>query len=506
MKHRIILFLYIYSINSIFFSCSERNEAVLGTIDLGDTKVALTQEADSLNVPWDLQYDRNSNSIIFSEIGGNIKKLDLETKKITLLKTIPNVFQQRTTGLLGMALYQPRQNTQYLFVSFTTKHNNHIYSNLFRYEYTENAELKNPKLILKIPGSTGHNGSRILVGNDNKIYWATGDAASDHYAQDSTALNGKILRINPDGSIPADNPIPNSYVYAWGFRNIQGLTESRDAILYTSEHGDAVEDEVNLIRPLNNYGWPLREGKNPPKNNIDSTKWVTFTSPIRSWTPVIAPSGLAYYGSSKIPEWKNSLLLATLKSQSLRILKLSEDGHKVKDEFIVLKDQLGRIRSILTAPNGDIYFCTSNRDWNPQKGFPKYDDDKIYRLRKTDKASGNIISQVKASGNSDLASGKALYESYCSSCHKPDGKGIPGTFPSLENSKTVKGEKKVLADIILNGLKDKTIRGVKYDTPMPAFNFLKDEEATAILNYIRTNFNNQSTTISINEFKQSRKN
>lgn len=474
------------------------------SVELEDTKLALTQEADSLNVPWDLEYDRKNECIIFSEIAGNIKKLNLDTKKVTLIKKIPGVFQQRTTGLLGMALYQPADNTNYLFLSYTTKHNGKIYSNLYRYIYTDDSQLENPKLLLKIPGNTGHNGSRVMIGADKKIYWATGDAASDHFAQDSTSLNGKILRINIDGSIPADNPIPHSYVYAWGFRNMQGLTSGTDGIIYTSEHGDAVEDEINLIKPLHNYGWPLIEGNNPPKKKADSLKHLSFTAPIKSWTPVIAPSGMTYYGSRTIREWENSLILTTLKSQSLRILKLSEDGRRITDEYILFKDQLGRLRSVITTPNGDIYFCSSNRDWNPQKGFPKPKDDGIYRLRKSDEPSGKIIRPVKTAAAADntILSGKALYESYCSSCHKIDGRGIPGTFPPLENSKTVKGDPKILAGLVKNGLKNKPVNGVKYDAEMPSFSFLKAEETTAIINYIRTNFNNNSNTITIDQFKQ----
>lgn len=503
MKYQITIFLYL---SILLCSCSGRDDVVIGTIDLGNSKVVLTQEADSLNVPWDLQYDRINKCIIFSEIAGSIKKLDLETKEIVLIKKIPDVFQQRTTGLLGMALHQPQQQINYLFLSYTTKKEGKIYSNLYRYIYTATCELKDPKLLLQIPGNTGHNGSRIIIGHDKKIYWATGDAASDHFAQDSTALNGKILRINIDGSVPADNPIPGSYVYAWGFRNIQGLTQGEDDLIYTSEHGDALEDEVNLIRPLHNYGWPLTEGRNPPKNKADSINQLDLTPPLRSWTPVIAPAGMAYYKGGRIPEWSNSLILTTLKSQSLRILKLSAAGRKVAEEYILFKDQLGRLRSVITAPNGDIYFCSSNRDWNPQRGFPKPDDDKIYKLRKTDKIEGKLFSQVKAeTGPRNLSvSGKALYESYCSSCHKADGKGIPSTFPSLENSKAVNGDKKALAAILLDGLQNKTIQGVKYDASMPAFSFLKDEEATAILNYIRTNFHNKSSTITIDEFKEAR--
>lgn len=485
------------------FSCKRNQEPILGTVVLENSKLALSSVADSLNVPWDLQYDKVNNYIIFSEIKGNIKKLDLNDNSVKLITTIPNVFQQRTTGLLGMALYQPNQSEHYLFVSYTTKTDEKIYSNLCSYIYKDGA-VSNPKLLLQIQGNTGHNGSRIIIGNDNKIYWATGDAAIDANAQDISKLNGKILRINIDGSIPNDNPMPNSYVYAWGFRNMQGLTQG-NGVIYTSEHGDAVEDEVNIVEPLQNYGWPLIEGKNSPKTETDSTKAISFTAPLQSWTPVIAPAGIAYYGNTKIQEWRKSLILTTLKSQSLRILKLSEDGKAIIDEYTLFKDELGRLRSVLTLPNGDIYFCTSNRDWNPQKGFPKPADDRIYKLSLTEETVGKVFHAVKTEAKpAEEVSGKNLYEAYCASCHKADGKGIAATFPSLEKSATVNGDFKTLSQIILNGLKDKTINGVKYEAPMPAFNFLKDEEATAIINYVRTNFKNQASTITIDQLKQTK--
>ncbi|WAC39446.1 PQQ-dependent sugar dehydrogenase [Pedobacter sp. SL55] len=403
--------LFIIYIMLAIFSCKRKEEHTLNTVALANSKLALSLLADSLEVPWDLQYDKTNNYIIFSEIKGSIKKIDLSNNSVQLIKTIPNVFQQRTTGLLGMAIYQPREDEQYLFVSYTTKTDDKIYSNLYRYKY-KNGSIENPKLLLQIPGNTGHNGARIIIGNDGKIYWATGDAAIDANAQDVTRLNGKILRINIDGSIPKDNPMPNSYVYAWGFRNMQGLTLGANGLIYTSEHGDAVEDEVNLIQPLHNYGWPLIEGKNAPKKETDSMKAVSFTAPIQSWTPVIAPAGIAYYGNTKIPEWRNSLILTTLKSQSLRILKLSEDGQKVIEEYTLFKNLLGRLRSVLVLPNGDVYFCSSNRDWNPQKGFPKKDDDKIFRLSLTDKAAGTILQAVKTETAVATAevSGKILYE------------------------------------------------------------------------------------------------
>jgi len=468
----------------------------MNSIQLEKSIVSLTKEATNLHVPWDLQYDRINNAILFSEIGGTIRRLDIQSKNVTLIDSIPDVYQQRTLGLLGMALYQPEYEQAYLYLSYTSKKDSTIFSNLYRYDYHAVGKLTNPVQLLQIPGNTGHNGSRIIISADKKVYWATGDAAIGDYAQDSTSLNGKILRLNLDGSIPQDNPIPNSYVYAWGFRNMQGLTMNSSGRLYTSEHGDAIEDEINLIHPLKNYGWPLVEGKldtDVEKNNVKS---LQIEEPIKSWTPVIAPAGLSYYRSDAIPEWKNSLLLTTLKDQSFRILKLSGDGSQIVDEQILFKDQLGRLRSVIALPNGDIYFCSSNRDWNPQKGFPKAEDDAIYRLRISDKASAPIIHPSSTLSNSKkLSDGRTLYEAYCSSCHKSDGKGLVNTFPPLANSEIVNGDKKPLLAIILHGLQQKNDENRLYAGVMPGFSFLTDEEIITIANYIRTNFGNHADEI-----------
>lgn len=465
-------------------------------IQLENSILSLTKEATNLNVPWDLQYDRINDAILFSEIGGAIRRLDIKSKQVLLIDSITDVYQQRTLGLLGMALYQPENEQAYLYLSYTSKKDSVIFSNLYRYDYNLTGKLSNPVQLLQIPGNTGHNGSRIVVSPDKKVYWATGDAATDAYAQDSTSLNGAILRLNLDGSIPKDNPIANSYIYAWGFRNMQGLTLSANGILYTSEHGDAIEDEVNLILPLKNYGWPIVEGMIDTEKEKAKVKTLAIEEPIKSWTPVVAPAGLAYYGSDVIPEWKNSLLLTTLKNQSLRVLTLSDDGLRIIDEQVLFQDQLGRLRSVVTLPNGDIYFCSSNRDWNPQKGFPKPEDDVIYRLRISKKTYTPILRPQRATDTQPVGKdGHALYEAYCASCHKSDGKGLTNTFPPLAHSRTVNGEEKALLQIILHGVQGKNIENIKYEGAMPGFSFLTDEEIIIITNYTRTNFGNNAGEI-----------
>lgn len=502
IKNRYTLLLAAIAFLSACGGNKEKETPVISTIQVGNTLLSLTQEASDLHVPWDLQYDRLNDAILFSEIGGNIKRLDIKSKKVTLVDSLTDVYHQRTLGLLGMALYQPEGQQAYLYLSYTSKKDSSIYSNLYRYNYSKEGQISTPKLLLQIPGNTGHNGSRIIVSTDQKVYWATGDAAIDTYAQDSTGLNGKILRLNLDGSVPKDNPISGSYVYAWGFRNMQGLTHNEKGTIYTSEHGDAIEDEVNLILPLKNYGWPQIEGKIDTESEKAIAQLSPREEPIRSWTPVIAPSGMAYYGSDMIPDWKNSLLLATLKNQSLRILKLSNDGLRIIDEQVLFADQLGRLRSVLTLPNGDIYFCSSNRDWNPQKGFPKPQDDIIYRLRKSDQAVGTPIKpQNVTKAPVEVKNGQQLYEAYCASCHKSDGKGLDNTFPPLAQSALVNGDETALLKVLLQGMQQTAINGVKYEGAMPAFHFLKDEEIIAIGNYIRSNFGNKATLIKTNNLK-----
>lgn len=261
---------------------------------------------------------------------------------------IAEVWRKRTAGLLGMVVHPKIKENPYLFVNYTVKKDSLLIINrLVRYEITADT-LKNPKVLLEVGGYTAHNGSRLAIGPDQKLYWATGDAYFGEKAQDAKSLNGKILRINIDGSVPSDNPSPNSYVWASGFRNMQGLTFSEKGLLYTSEHGDAIEDEINLIQKGKNYGWPAIEGKEDlPAEEAFALKHQT-TPPIKSWTPVIAPAGIAYHNGKGIPEWANSLLLTTLKGKSLRVIKLSDDGRSTKGEEIFSKNIMaGYVMSVL---------------------------------------------------------------------------------------------------------------------------------------------------------------
>jgi aldose sugar dehydrogenase len=229
-------------------------------------------------------------------------------------------------------------------------------------------------LVDGILGNVNHDGGRVKFGPDGKLYWTTGDAQNGALAQDVDSLNGKILRYNPDGSIPGDNPFPNSPVYSFGHRNPQGLAwQPGSGRLYATEHGPSgspscCRDEVNLIEPGNNYGWPLitgdetRPGLVPPI--IQSGNTVTW-----------APTGATFVTQGP---WAGSMLFGGLRGTALYRLVLDpQDPRKVTSLERLLAGQFGRLRDVVEGPDGTIYFTTSNRDG---RGNPSADDDRIIRL------------------------------------------------------------------------------------------------------------------------------
>lgn len=146
---------------------------------------------------------------------------------------------------------------------------------------------------------------------------------------------------------------------------------------------------------MNNYGWIDIEGYHDTPKEIEIASKSPRTEPIKAWTPVIAPAGLAYYANTAIPEWTNSLLLTTLKSQSLRVLKLNMGQSAIVNEDIYLKDHYGRIRAVTTDNKGNVYLATSNKDWNPQTGFPLKEDDRILKLSKIDFVPEKYLTSFK---------------------------------------------------------------------------------------------------------------
>ncbi|ERM80928.1 hypothetical protein P872_12090 [Rhodonellum psychrophilum GCM71 = DSM 17998] len=469
---------YRFLISLLFFSCKKEENLNLELRDnllLEDGLLKIEILADSLDVPWDLAY-ASDDFLWLTEQGGRISRINLRNGEFETIHFVEEVWRLRTTGLLGLAVHPDFKNHPFVLVNYTVEQGENRSNKLMRFTF-QNGRLESPKELLEIQANTAHNGSRIAFGPDGMIYWATGDAYVFENAQDPASLNGKILRMDLEGKIPEDNPFPDSYVWAKGFRNIQGLDFSAQGLLYSSEHGDAIEDEINLIVKGANYGWPFIEGFHDLKEEKEFAEAQSTLEPLYSWTPVIAPSGLTYY-QGPIAAWNHSLLLTALKGMALRVLTLDREGKRIIGEKVYFYQRYGRLRDVAVASNGDIYISTSNQDWNPQPGFPKVGDDRILKISIANQAVLEPIVADDLASNTQLK-GKELYNNYCASCHKPDGKGVSGIFPALLGNEVVEGDTEALLKLLLSGSE-----GTQTDQRMPSFAFLSDDQIAAITNYL----------------------
>ena len=459
--------------------------------------------ASNLDIPWEILWGPD-NKIWITEQKGFVSRVDPKTGTKTVLLHLKDVWFFRTAGLLGMALHPDMKSYPYVFLNYTFLRGEKPFSRLIRYTWKSDT-LINPKVLMEVAANNGHSGSRIAF-SDGKLFWATGDANNNTFAQDFNSPNGKILRLNIDGTIPHDNPVKGSAVWAMGFRNIQGMVFSKSGKLYTSEHGDATDDEVNLIEKTKNYGWPEIHGFADNAKEIEFRAKTSTNDPLKAWTPTIAPAGIDYYLSGLIPQWNNSLLMVSLKGKSLRSLKLNINGSQIVDEEIFLENQFGRLRDICISPSGEVYVSTSNRDWNRTMGDPLPTDDRIIKISPSE--SGNVLSSTKKSEvTADMNSSVTLYSQYCASCHQQNGLGLAGVFPPLKGSAVVKqGEISLIKKIISGSTSLVTTGNVTYDTKMPSFAFLKDNEIAAIANYVRSMQEEKYPSVSLQNIARARTN
>lgn len=491
----------------------------LTQVQLDSTRLIATVVKSGLNIPWEITWGPD-NRIWFTGQSGTVNRLNPSTGEIVRLLTIPDVYYQKSMGLLGMAIHPDQASYPFVFLHYTyLLPDSVIRSKLVRYSCLKNALIDPVILLDNIPGKNYHNGSRVIISPDNKIIMTTGDAGNPKKAQDVKFLQGKILRLNLDGSVPSDNPVAQNYVWTSGHRNPQGLVWGNNGHLYSSEHGPSNDDEVNLIEKGKNYGWPDVMGFYDLPGEKGYNDSVKVTQPLKAWTPIIAPAGLDYYHHQAFPEWKNSLLLANLSGMSLRVLALNNTGDSVTGEKIFFHKLFGRIRDLCIAPDGSIYLTTSNRDWHPLSfpdnydNYPRPFDDRIIKLEKgtaqsiqwadsLDRLKTTITaiakSEIKAESKRNISNepGALIFNKYCASCHRTDGKGVEGIFPPLTKNDWVEGEPARLIRIILSGLSEPiTVNGKKYEQEMPPHMFLTDEEIANTLTYIRSSFGNRAKPI-----------
>lgn len=322
-----------------------------------DVVIRDTTIVQGLNYPWEILWGPDSH-IWITERGGKISRINPANGSLTLLHTVTEVVANGEGGLLGMVLHPNFSAVPHVFIAYN--YNSGGYKEkVVRFTYTGSA-LTNPVTIIdNITASSIHNGCRLFITPDLRLFITTGDASNTALAQNISSLNGKILRLNLDGTIPADNPVPGNPYWSSGHRNPQGLVFANNT-LYSSEHGPNTDDEINIIEKGRNYGWP-----NVPGYCDAGTEQAFCTSnnvkePIKTWTPTTAACGLDYYNANLFPQWKNSLLLVALKDARLYQLKLDGTFQNITatNEFFISK--YGRMRDICISPDGKVYICTSN--------------------------------------------------------------------------------------------------------------------------------------------------
>ncbi|KQL21589.1 PQQ-dependent sugar dehydrogenase [Cytobacillus solani] len=310
--------------------------------------------ADGLQIPWSI--DQSEGIFYLSERPGHIVKIEeekAERQKVVLEQPLATAAE---AGLLGFVLSPDFSKTKEAFAYYTYTDGSGQFNRIVLLKQ-DNGTWKETRLLLdQIPSGQFHHGGRIEIGPDGKLYATTGDASNEpEIAQDIHSLGGKILRMNLDGSIPADNPIQDSYVYTYGHRNPQGLAWTKDGMLYESEHGPSANDEVNLIQPGHNYGWPLIKGKES-KEGLETPLFTSGDS--ATW----APSGMAFY--------EGKLYAAALRGSA--VLEFDLKSKKMREAIT----GLGRIRDVYIK-DGFLYFVSNNTDG---RGTPLEKDDKLYQI------------------------------------------------------------------------------------------------------------------------------
>ncbi|MFM2352965.1 MAG: hypothetical protein RLZZ608_371 [Actinomycetota bacterium] len=310
--------------------------------------------AESMTTPWSVIPLATGSMLISERDTARVFEVTADGER-RLVGTVPGVVPGGEGGLLGIAARDT--GTPYLYAYFTAARDNRI----VRIEVTGEPGSYGlgavEVLLTGIPKARTHNGGRLAFGPDGMLYATAGDARFVDEAQNLRSLAGKILRMTPEGDVPADNPFAGSYVYSYGHRNPQGLAFDSTGQLWASELGQNTWDELNRIEAGANYGWPLVEGIGGRDGFVD---------PVQQWrTSTASPSGLGVVG--------DTLFMASLRGKRLWAIDIAEPG--VSTAYFA--GELGRIRDAVAGPDGTLLLLTTNTDVN---GIPGPTDDRLLQV------------------------------------------------------------------------------------------------------------------------------
>ena len=323
-------------------------------------RIEVSTLATNLEVPWSFAFLPDGDALVTERDSGRLLRVS-PSGDVSEIQTLPEEGSGEG-GLLGVAVSPNYEEDGYVYAYYTTEEDNRV----VRFRLGERPE----PILTGIPVNTFHDGGRIKFGPDGMLYVSTGDAGNSSNSQNRNSLGGKILRIEPDGSVPEDNPFPDNPVYSYGHRNVEGLAWDAEGRLYASEFGLHTWDEVNRIEAGENYGWPEVEGRGGED--------LGYVDPITVWpTSEASPSGAEIMVEGAIPQWEGDLFVAALRGERLWRLGLNGRGEVVEREKL-LDHEVGRVRDVAQAPDGSLWVSTSNRD---TYGSPVSEqDDRILRL------------------------------------------------------------------------------------------------------------------------------
>jgi glucose/arabinose dehydrogenase len=323
-------------------------------------RVEVSTLATHLEVPWSFAFLPGGDALVTERDSGKLLRVS-SSGEVQEIQTLPEGGSGEG-GLLGVAVSPDYEDDRYIYAYYTTRVDNRV----VRFRMGERPE----PILTGIPVNTYHDGGRIRFGPDGMLYVSTGDAGESGNSQDRNSLGGKILRVEPDGSVPPDNPFSGNPVYSYGHRNVEGLAWDSEGQLYASEFGASTWDEVNRIEAGENYGWPAVEGRGGKEQG--------YVDPITVWpTSEASPSGAEIMVGGAIPQWEGDLFVAALRGERLWRLELNDSG-EVVDREKLLDGEVGRVRDVVQAPDGSLWVSTSNFD---SYGNPVSEqDDRVLRL------------------------------------------------------------------------------------------------------------------------------
>ena len=337
-------------------------------IDTKEGTLKVDVVAEGLEFPWGLAFLPDGRMLVTEKLPGTLRIVGKDGTKSQPLKGVPEVVADDQGGLLDVALDPKFADNGLVYLAYSEPGEGGKTGTAVARGKLGTDGLENVEVIFRQTPKTDdglHYGSRLVFAPDGKLFVTLGERFKFAPAQDLVSTLGKVVRINSDGSVPQDNPFVGRQdtleeIYSYGHRNPQGAAiHPETGKLWENEFGPLGGDELNIIEPGKNYGWPeVSWGKHYDGKAIpEPTTRPEFVDAIKHWTPVLSPSGMSFYTGDAIPAWKDNLLISGLSSEG--IVRLTLDGDKVVDEERI---KLGkRIRHVVQGPDGAVYALTDQK-------------------------------------------------------------------------------------------------------------------------------------------------